>query len=217
MDSLQVEISNNYGMVHNLFCEINKLNYNETAEERAKVFSKLNSFLMLDIDNLIQDSVFPGNVYVINDSTLPIYMKELWYKKKNEDIDTNTDFKDIIKRRVCIEVTPPCDFAESKKQCLSRIIGGIQMDYDKNLLKGNDSPFKTENFYAFLYPIDIDGYEKPQMIIFDFYRFQTVKENDLKDTSKYKIIAKAKDKLLADILQKLSSHMARLGIAIMYP
>jgi len=39
----------------------------------------------------------------------------------------------------------------------------------------------------------------------------------LKNSLEYKIIAKAKDKLFADVLQKLSSHTARLGIAILYP
>ena len=214
MDSLQFEISNNYQNVEILFKELSKLNYNETPEEKSKVFSKLNSLLMLDLDNLSQDSPIPGNIYEITDSALPVYIKELVYKKKNEDIDTHADFKDLNKRRICIELTPPCDFALNKKQSFSRIVGGIQLDFDKKLLQ---STFSTENFYKYLHPVRIDGFENPQMIIFDFYRFQTIKEDELKDPSKYKIIAKTKDKLFADILQKLSSHTARLGIAILYP
>ncbi len=218
MDTLQFETSNNYQNIQNLFSQPNNLTYNESAEEKTKVFSKLNSLLLLDFQNLSQDSVIPGNIYEIADENSPLYIKEILDKKNNEiNIDTHDDFKNLKKRRICVEITPPCDFALNKKQSFSRIVGGIQMDYDKPILKGDKSLFKAENFYTFLYPVNIEGFEKPQMIIFDFYRFQTIKESELKDSSKYKILMKAKDKLFADILQKLSSHTARLGIAIMYP
>lgn len=217
MDTLQFEITGSYIGVKELFTQQNKLNFNETADEKSKVFSKLNSLLLLDLQNLSQNSPIPGNVYEIIDQTSPLYIKELIYKKNNEDIDIHSDFKDLKKRRICIEITPPCDFAQNKKQSLSRIVGGVQMDFDKDILKGNTSPFKTDNFYTFLYPVSMEGFEKPQMIIFDFYRFQTLNESDLKNKDKFKIIMKTKDKLFADILQKFSSHTARLGIAVLYP
>ncbi|WPR77700.1 hypothetical protein [Algoriphagus sp. NG3] len=217
MDTLQFEISNSYKEIINLFKVAKKLEFNEVVTEKNKIFSKLNSLLLLDFQNLSQDSPIPGNIYEISDQTSPLYIKEITYKKKTEDLDTHTTFKDLKKRRVCIEITPPCDFALNKKQSLSRIVGGIQMDYDKDILKGNNSPFKTDNYYTFLYPINVNGFTEPQMIVFDFYRFQTVNEKELKDNSKYKIIIKAKDKLFADVLQKFSSHTARLGIAALYP
>ena len=96
------------------------------------------------------------------------------------------------------------------KQSLSRIVGGVILDYNKNVKEY----FKGDSLYTDLYPVYIEGFENPQIIIFDFYRLQTVKEDELKKTTKYKIFAKAKDKLFADILQKLSSHIARLGIAV---
>ena len=217
MDTLQFEIANSYKEVKNLFKETSKLNFSEPFEEKSKVYSKLNSLLLLDSQNLSQVSPIPGNIYEISDQKSPLFIKELMYKKKIEDIDIHEDFKDLKKRRVCIEITPPCDFALNKKQSLSRIVGGIQMDFHKDILKGNNSPFKTDNFYTFLYPVHIEGFEKPQMIIFDFYRFQTINEADLKNGSKFKIVLNAKDKLFADVLQKLSSHTARLGIAVLYP
>ncbi len=217
IDTLQFNILEDYQPIHSLFSEPQKLNYNETPEEKTIVFSKLNSLLLFDFQNLFQQSVMPGNIYEIVDNNSPLYIKTIESKKNTIDIDDNEKFKNIKKRRICIEITPPCDFAQNKKQSLSRIVGGIQMDYDKDLLKGNESPFKTDNFYTFLYPINVEGYEKPQMIIFDFYKFQTIKENELKEEAKYKIIMKAKGKLFADILQKLSSHTARLGIAVLYP
>jgi len=217
MDSLQFEISSNYKNIPNLFDDPKDYVYNDTVEEKTKVFSKLNSLLMLDTQNCNQDSVIPGNFYEVLDHNSPLYIKEVIYRKKSENLDSHDDFKEINKRRICIEVTPPCDFAQNKKQSLSRIVGGIQMDFNKEILKGNNSPFKTDNYYTFLYPVNIGGFENPQMIIFDFYKFQTLQENQLKNPANFKILMKAKDKLFADVLQKLSSHTARLGIAIMYP
>lgn len=219
MDTLQVEISNSYQNTPNLFVKDSaKLNYNEVIEERIKVFSKLNSLLLLDFQNLSQNSPIPGNLYEIIDTSSSLFINE-FYDKAGAEIKLETDdqFKTYKIKRICIEVTPPCDFAKNKKQNFSRILGGIQLDYNKNLLDSKPVSFKGENFYAFLHPLQIDGYEKPQMLLFDFYRFQTIKEDDLKDANKFKIITKAKDKLFADILQKLSSHTARLGIAILYP
>lgn len=217
MDTLQFEISSNYENIENLFLDPKKCVYNENPEEKTLVFSKLNSLLMLDTQNSQQVSVIPGNIYEVLDRQSPLYIKDITYKKKLESLDSHPMFKEFKKRRICIEVTPPCDFAQNKKQSMSRIIGGVQMDFDKQVLKGNASPFKTENYYTFLYPVNIKDYDKPQMMIFDFYRFQTIKEDELKDNKKFKIIMKAKDKLFADVLQKLSSHTARLGIAILYP
>ncbi len=38
--------------------------------------------------------------------------------------------------------------------------------------------------------------------------------NKFKNTDKYKLLFKAKDCIFADILQKLSAYIARLGISI---
>jgi hypothetical protein len=119
-----------------------------------------------------------------------------------------------ISKRIAIEITPPCDFAGRKNQSQSRIIGGIILDFDKDL---RERYFKGDGFYSYLFPVNISGIEGPQMIIFDFYKFQTVKENCLKNATNFPILMKAKDKLFADILQKFSSHTARLGIAILNP
>jgi len=223
MDSLQVEISNSHNDVEDLFSNLDNLKY-EASEEKTKVFSKLNSLLLLDFHNLLQDVVLPGNIYEVVENQNPIYFNA-FYHKDNEiklsdfkDKKKDTNGKEIEEpktiKRIAIEVTPPCDFAGKKKQLQSRVVGGIMLDFDDKL---REKYFKGDGFYSFLHPIDIKDIKNPQMVIFDFYKFQTIKEDDLKDTSKYKIIAKAKDKLFADVLQKLSSHTARLGIAIMNP
>ena len=226
MDSLQVEISNNYQDIKELFFNPDNLKF-EDSEEKTKVLSKLNSLLLLDFQNLLQDVVLPGNIYEVLENQNPIYFNQFYKKETEIKINEHKDFKDKKKdeagkdieepksvKRIAIEITPPCDFSNKKKQLQSRIIGGIMLDYDPKL-KG--TYFNGEGFYSFLYPIHIKDIEKPQMIIFDFYKFQTINEIDLRNTIKYKIIAKAKDKLFADVLQKLSSHTARLGIAIMAP
>ena len=226
MDSLQAEVSNNFKEVKNLFLQPNSLSY-PAEDEKAKVFSKLNSLLLLDFDNLSQNTILPGNIYEVVENENPIYFNDFYYKENEIKIDEHIDFSTSKKnpsekemldhkniKRIAIELTPPCDFALRKKQFQSRLVGGIILDDDKKLLV---KYFNTEGFYHFIHPVFIKGVDKPQMIIFDFYRFQTIKEDDLKDISKYIIIAKAKEKLFADVLQKLSSHTARLGIAIMYP
>lgn len=226
MDSLQVETSNNYQDIQDLFSQPNNLSY-QKDEEKIKAFSKLNSLLLLDFHNLSQDIILPGNIYEVLDEQNPIYFNEFYHKENEIKLNEHKDFKDKKEdadekdteenktiKRIAIEVTPPCDFAKKKKQFQSRIVGGIILDFDEQL---REKYFKGEGFYHFLYPIYLEGIKKPQMVIFDFYRFQTIKEDKLKDKSEYKIITKAKGKLFADILQKLSSHTARLGIAIMYP
>jgi hypothetical protein len=52
------------------------------------------------------------------------------------------------------------------------------------------------------------------MVRFDFRYFGSVDEDDLKNETKYKLLFRTRDKLFADILQKLSSHTARLGLPI---
>ena len=53
-------------------------------------------------------------------------------------------------------------------------------------------------------------------MVFDLRYFGMLDESDLQDANKYKIIFKAKEKLFADILQKLSSYNARLGLSVIH-
>lgn len=226
MGSLQVEISNSYKNIEHLFTNPVNLVY-EPSDEKTHIFSKLNSLLLLDFHNLLQEIVLPGNIYEVLENNNPIYINHFYSKQNEIIIDEHIDFKDMAKdetgnvfetpkniKRIVIEITPPCDFAGNKKQLQSRIIGGIILEYSNKL---KEKYFKGDGFYSFLCPISFNGFEKPQMIIFDFYKFQTINEENLRNIDKYKIIAKAKDRLFADILQKLSAHTARLGIAILYP
>src|SRR5690606_3519197 len=109
-----------------LFSNPEALNYNDDENEKIKVFSKLNSLLLLDSDNLAQSIVVPGNIYEIIDNQNPIYFTEFYNNKGTEiKIDEHEDFIKKVNKRIAIEITPPCDFASKKKQYQSRVIGGI--------------------------------------------------------------------------------------------
>lgn len=201
MDTLQHEITNSYNKVDDLF----KRKNNFTFVKAPDIFPKLNSMLLLDTQNLSQENPIPGNIYV-----------KVKNNKKDKDY-FNSLLKEKLKKQgpeinylIVLEVTPPCDFSQAKKNKHSRIIQGIILDYDKDI----ENKFKKERFYN-ISPILID--EKPKTIIFDFYRLQTISENQLSKKEKYQIKMKTKNALFADILQKLSSHMARLGVAILKP
>lgn len=209
MDSLQFEISNRFSKIDKLFSDPAKLNFNASKDEKELIFSKLNSQLMLDTHNLAQNSPIPGNIYEILDDTSDMFIKSIVVQKKTKDLEKDELFSKIPMRRICIEITPPCDFSQGKKKHFSRVVGGIQMDYTP------ENKPTADNYYTFLYPLQIDGYDKPQIIFFDFYHFQTLNEEDLKNPKHFKIIYRAKDKLFADILQKISSHTARLGIGLL--
>ncbi|VTX88591.1 Uncharacterised protein [uncultured Aggregatibacter sp.] len=86
------------------------------------------------------------------------------------------------------------------------------LNYDKKI----KDIFKPARFYT-ICPLSISAYKEPQIIVFDFYRLQTISEKQLSQKDKYTIAMKAKNNLFADILQKLSSHMSRLGLAILEP
>jgi hypothetical protein len=76
--------------------------------------------------------------------------------------------------------------------------------------------FTGDNKYT-IRPIMIEDATDVQFLCFDFRCLTAVSEAELKDKAKYKLIARARNTLFADILQKFSSHSARLGLASMLP
>ena len=63
-----------------------------------------------------------------------------------------------------------------------------------------------------VYPIAI-GDDGVKCMIIDFRYLLTVSEKDLKNHNTYEIWFRAKPKLFSDVLQKFSSHAARLGLS----
>lgn len=131
-------------------------------------------------------------------NSLKIDLKEKYLKKINKE---NVRF-------IGIELTPPCDF--SNKKINSRMVGGLICDVPLN----HNGMMENINFGEKCYSVNVILWDNiNKLIIFDFRYLYTPKTEDLKNANKYKVIFRAKPKLFADILQKFSSHAARLGLS----
>jgi hypothetical protein len=171
----------------------NKQNIIDIEHEIHSIYSEVNAKLLLENSNVKQEFIIPGNVYKIlaNDSELKINASEM-----------PPDSTPIV-----IELTPPCDFAQMKMKT-PRCIGGYLTDYI------NHTKIKGDHLYKEIWPIKLNDHATSQMIVFDFRYFGMIKEDELKNAAQYQILFRTKDKLFADIIQKFSSHIARLGLAI---
>ncbi len=170
---------------------------NNLEKELLEIYSIINSKLLLDNNNLNQSIIIPGNVYsVISDSPFKI----------------PADQRPVNSQAIIIEVTPPCDFSNGKKGGISRIVAGFICDYEEVYVKQLRQ--KGENFYKEFYPVYTETNKSSKIVVLDFKYFGSTQENDLKNSEKFNLIFRTKDKLFADILQKLSSHTARLGLAV---
>lgn len=161
--------------------------------EIEKIQSEINCVMLIDSSNLDHFKIFPGNIYEII---------------SNKDYFVSEDLPDSA-MPVLIEVTPPCDFSNNKLK-KRRVVSGFVLDYDREIINN----FKADCYYREIYPISINNVKKA--IIFDFRYFGSIDEKEILNKSKYKLLFRVKDKLFADIIQKLSSHTARLGLAILH-
>lgn len=159
-------------------------------EEITTIQGKLNKILLLDESNLDKNRVFPGSVYKINNPENSILL------------DNMPDGSQPI----AIEVTPPCDYSQSKFK-KRRLVGGFICNHDKDIKNLNGS-----NYYSEIYPVYLD--DKIKIILLDFGFFTSLDEEDLKNDKEYELIYRTKNKLFADIIQKLSAHSARLGLSV---
>lgn len=177
--------------------QINKPDY--TFEQELEQIAKLNSKLLFDLSFTDQNLVMPGNVYHVlnNNDFLKIDM-----------LNENSLF-------IAIEMTPPCDFS-NEKFASRRLIGGCITDCpkEKKELKKFINSYKAENKYP-VWPVEYEGNLK--LICFDFRNIYIENDDAIRNASSYKLLFMAKHHLFADILQKFSSHAARLGLSIMKP
>lgn len=211
-DLVHYSIINSFNITSHLFDDIENIKFSGSKDDESKIFGDLNSKLLLDFTNISQSNVLPGNVYEIIKNDPNLVVSELSYKEngKTNIVKTVEVLKNVS--NIIIEVTPPCDFAQDKKSNRSRFISGIMFDYSKDLKKY----FHNEGYYNELFPIKYNNEDTLKFIIFDFKFFNSINEAELKDSANFKILFRAKDKLFADILQKLSSHTARLGLAVIH-
>lgn len=172
------------------------------ADETKRIEAALNTKLFVDTDAISQSVVVPGNVYLIQGERfeLKIDLNERCFESINKD----------SVQYIAIELTPPCDF--SNKKIGSRVVGGIICDMitDKGKMKNLQKSCGDKRYIVRCVLI---GGETPKFVMFDFRYLYTPKTEELMDEDKYKILFRAKPRLFADILQKFSSHAARLGLA----
>jgi hypothetical protein len=164
-------------------------------------FANFNEKILIEhISVSDQSYVLPGSIYeVIN---------------HNEYLEVPQ--KPNTGKSIAIELTPPCDF--SHKKINSKLIGGFIYDLPddkKKLDEYVNKIFRAESKYL-IWPI-LAGSDKPKMMCFDFRCISIIRDSELKNQEKYKLIFRTKHSLFADILQKYSSHSARIGITSMQP
>lgn len=186
-----------------------------TAEEELPVLAHLNRILFIDEVGIDQNEIVPGNVYEVKDDKSPVIVAEserIPFKRKNSN-DKWEEYKNYTCKQIAVELTPPCDF--SHKKVLSRIVGGYIVDFHahedkKKEISGGDKCYIIRPIY-----VPEDGNMK--YIIFDFRHLYSPTENELKNANKYKVLFRANHPLFSDILQKFSSHAARLGLKGLEP
>jgi DNA-binding transcriptional regulator GbsR (MarR family) len=171
--------------------------YEELDKSLKKHFATINTKLLLDED-INSKTIIPGNIYLIErDNNILIS------DKKNES--------DIP---IVIEMTPPCDFANGKKASEKvKVLGGFITKYSE----GRKESLRGDAIYTEPHPLNLKAYSNEEkMLAFDFRYIGIIKEKDLMNRQKYKLIYRAKDNLFADILQKMSAHTARLGLSVLH-
>lgn len=184
-------------------------------KNKEAILAHLNSILFIDSIGILQTEIVPGNVYQVMDLTSPLIVKteeKVMLQKKNPQ-NKMQYYKDYACTPIAIELTPPCDF--SHKKISSRLIGGYMMNYcchQNKKLKISS----CDKFYV-LPPIYIPGHSEIQYVIFDYRHLYTPSEEQLKDSKCFKVLFRANHSLFSDILQKFSSHAARLGLNGLLP
>lgn len=199
-DILHAELINCQKSGVNIFS--NSLQKFSKPNDLPNIYAHINAALLIDGNNIDQKSVIPGNVYEIKGANSPFKSDKAPQEAKN----------------IVIEITPPCDFSNKDKRVYARLIGGFLINAESDPKKQIDGlKCKKECFYSEIYPVIIPQDAVPQILILDFRYFGAEEDTNLKDEKKYKILFRAKPKLFADILQKFSSHAARLGLSVIHP
>lgn len=149
-----------------------------------KTIGQLNAIYAFDFNaEYARDLFMPGNVYKVPEGFSSCLESE---------------FDGQVK--VLLEITPPCDFAQGR--CTQpKFLEGVfcNIDIAKNK--------KGAKYYNFLHPIFYNG--QAYYFILDF---NTMYMGNIAD-SRTNFIGRANDGLFADILQKYSSHISRLGVS----
>lgn len=171
--------------------------------KKLQVSANVNTKFFVDTKSLSDKHIVPGYVYkvLMGDSPLIITDKPEGLKAYNLEYVN-----------VAIELTPPCDF--SNKRIGARLIGGfafeLKKEINKRILLELKKLLAVERYYK-LCMVMLDN--KIMVYCFDFRYLYTPSDTELLDKAYYQLWFRAKPKLFADVLQKFSSHAARLGLS----
>lgn len=157
-------------------------------------FATINTKLLLD-ENVEHSNIMPGNIYIIKKAESEFFSK----------------LKNPIDMPIIIEMTPPCDFANGKKGH-PKLLGGFITKHSN----GRILQLRSDAIYIESQPLKLAGYEDNVILCFDFRYLGMIPAVDLNDSTQYELVYRAKESLFSDILQKLSSHTARLGLAVLH-
>lgn len=197
---------------HDMLPNLQDVKQAYSQDDQLPILSRLNSILFIDNIGIDQNEIMPGNVYEVKDVNSPVVVKQeerVELKKiKSPNSKELIKYKDYECVPIAMELTPPCDF--SHKKVLSRVIGGYIIDISANAASSKKLDLGGKGYL--MPPIMIPGDNNPKYIIFDFRHLYSPKDEQLKDPSQYKVLFRANHSLFSDVLQKFSSHAARLGL-----
>ena len=170
----------------------------QSLQEEIKQYAFINTKLFIDSVNISQQEIVPGNVYeVINPEQ---YQKIDGASKKS--------------KKIVIELTPPCDYSHKKK--LSRFVAGFMCECPSDQQKLYDTLQSLRGDFKYtLWPVMFN--DVIYIVVFDFRYLHSIPNNDVTDVTKYKVLFRTQHRIFADIIQKFSSHSARLGNSLIYP
>ena len=151
-------------------------------------------------------------------------------KKKNEEQrkkrPNNPQVKEEIEPfvpecwDVAIELTPPCDYSQNNRK-MARLVGGYIFDIPLGKLSDTATKTRIEDNGCLPNRNSEKEYtigsilleDKVRYMVFDYTYLVTESIEKLKNPECYKVCYRAKPKLFAHILQRFSSHAARLGLS----
>ncbi len=171
--------------------------FKDLDKEIRSHFSLLNAKMLLDENIKSLKNILPGNIYQVK------HQKSLFLSDKQNSTDIP----------IVIEMTPPCDFANGKKAKEKvKVLAGFITKYSESRIQS----LRGDAIYTEPHPLKLEKFDDEKMLVFDFRYVGILDEKDLLNKKKYELIYRAKDNLFADILQKMSAHIARLGLAVLH-
>lgn len=200
---------------------------------------KINSRILLDMNT--NKTAYPGNIYrledlpslesiiekekVIKDAINWDTLKHIYNKNYKDSGLSRSKFnqelvKTITSRAefVCMEITPICDFIQSKMALNRLVLGTIypvrlsfaidDREIKLEIMDRREPLIKQRTEFLYITPFFEYRYEF-YFIVFDFHYFTSITSELIKDKSP---VFRLRKELLSDIQVKLSSHINRTGV-----